>query len=937
MYFFCSFQVTEAGKDTLPSWLHYSSDGSTLEGVPQQQDVGQHYIEVQAVAPHSTQPMKDVFSVNVVEDTPSAAVPLKLTSKNSVQPIKCPQGSTVTTVTVIVDAELNNLLPKEKVQLLERLTSHLNVASELLKLLPVGNKPMFDSQALVAGPGNVKQPQHDGALVQWEVGCGNVNAKHMPILQQVEATSQDGSMAEAIKHPIIGWHVTNNAPHIGRRMKRQINRFQTAVPTAVPSAGPPTKLATRTVVIAETDEAGEPRTRTVPTMGTPSFTDIKPTGTHKHHHHRTKSSGHHHHKSRHPHPKHSPSHKGHKTKHPKPTATGDIRPTPTGAVMSSTRTVDVVVMPTSGHVMPEMSRTIRVEPSIGIHPSRPTDRPTDGLPTDTRHHMTSTDAGKIRPTATDDGGAPTELFNREPVVKHQIDPIIAHVGEELNFRIPHHTFHDHEDGNTRHLKLVLVDMNGLTIPRTSWIKFKADTQRITGKPAKSDKGRQDYQLAAIDSYGKIARTTVEIIVRRARSGHKTPPTRPPVPPSVTDDMFNYPPSVKNGIDRIVVHVGEVLNHQVPEDTFFDTEDGNTRNLKLLFQGLDGISLPPISWIKFDMDTQTLIGLPMKEDVGRKEYFLTAIDKQGKMGRDAFEVIVRHTQKQHKVTHEFSATLDFDYNKFMASVEARIDVANKISKALGDPDSSNLMVTRIAKGSVIYAWTNSSMSSETCPTRAIAATWSRIVTANNTLNQTFVDAIKPYKIEKVGVAPKGSCSKDDFAAKTADKPIPPEPETIETRETSEDDVLITTVVPTVVIAAMLLIAGCIACFLYRRKRKGKLSDEDQHTFVNKGIPVIFADEMDDKPDPPTKPLILDEEKPPLPPPEYPRSCSGSAPSTPTSDHKEPIGTTDEEHEDDADFNSPLYQPPPPFTQTGNTRSPRPHVQPAYRQPPPYVPP
>lgn len=53
--------------------------------------------------------------------------------------------------------------------------------------------------------------------------------------------------------------------------------------------------------------------------------------------------------------------------------------------------------------------------------------------------------------------------------------------------------------------------------------------------------------------------------------------------------------------------------------------------------------------------------------------------------------------------------------------------------------------------------------------------------------------------------------------------------------------ITFVVPAVIICTMLLLAGIVACILYRRRRTGKMSvgDEDERqSFRNKGIPVIF---------------------------------------------------------------------------------------------------
>ena len=375
---------------------------------------------------------------------------------------------------------------------------------------------------------------------------------------------------------------------------------------------------------------------------------------------------------------------------------------------------------------------------------------------------------------------------------------------------------------------------------------------------------------------------------------------------------------------------------MPPDTFYDFEDGNSRNLKLLFVTVDGLTLPKNSWIKFNQTTQTLYGMPLSIHEGKQDYIMAAIDSKGKIARDAFEVVVVRRPHEQKINHEFSITLDTDYNKFLIDVEKRIDIANKIAKLYGDKDTSKITVTRIEEGSVIYAWTNNSVQSEPCPVREIANLLSYLITKNNTLNRTLIETMKPYKVQRAGANPYGSCVTTGMPPKeTTKQPPVEEPGRVETsKESSNEDLLITTIVPAAIIVAMLLLAGIVACILYRRKRKGKLSDEDKHTFVNKGIPIIFADELEDKPDPPTKPLIMAEEKPPLPPPEYHRSGAGSVPSTPQSDHKEPYI----EEEPDTDMMSPLYQPPPPFTGSRDHRNSRPRQQQqSYRNPPPYVPP
>jgi neurexin len=66
--------------------------------------------------------------------------------------------------------------------------------------------------------------------------------------------------------------------------------------------------------------------------------------------------------------------------------------------------------------------------------------------------------------------------------------------------------------------------------------------------------------------------------------------------------------------------------------------------------------------------------------------------------------------------------------------------------------------------------------------------------------------------------------------------------------------------------MLLIALLIACLLYKRRNTGKMElgdEEERKSFRSKGIPVIFQDELEEKPEIVTKsPIILKDEKPPL---------------------------------------------------------------------------
>ena len=844
--------MTEAGKEGLPDWLHFDPATNSLQGVPSPDDLGhQLYIEVTAegqVTKDTLSRAKDIFAIKVVEDnvhSESNAVPLKDVNPDRLQPIKCQQGSSVTMATVVIDADVGGLSPQERLGIMDGMCSHLNMPVGVVRLLPMGNKPMFDSSALVAGPGDVKEPQHAGVVMEWEVGCGNVHAAHMPILTKLESTSSDGTMSKAIGHGVIGWHVTNNKPQAPKRMKRQL--FIHPTPTQGMSGGLPTGRPVSTVTVTDKDV---PTTRDVPTMASPTFTEIQPSHTHSKHKHRTKTKGRHHKTKQ---PKHSPTRV--RTSVPKtvlPTASmTHIMPTRvlevTATMEASVSHIPPVYTPSS----PGVSRTLDIiEPSIVPTQAPSASSPTQILPTRSYQVPIVTSSGPIQPTET-----------------------------------------------------------GPVVPST-----------------------EDQRPVVTTS------TTVT-----------------PTPPVIPTEKFNFPPIVKNFLRPMRITEGDILELPIPVDTFNDYEDGDTTNLKLVLMTIDGLTIPPISWIRLDDVTQTLYGLPREQHIGVHEYLLAAIDKYGKIARLVFEMVVERRSREHKISHEFSVTLNMDYKLFIMAVDQQINVASKLANLYGDPYTHMITVTRLEEGSVRYAWTNNSLSTDHCPIREVSELLSYLITIDDTLNPKLIEAMRPIEVLKAGVQPGGVCEAYPIDAEVSsdsqpkeDKPPKNEEgeegegddeegEDVESepRETSDEDVLITTVIPAVVIAAMLLLAGLIACILYRKKRKGKLSDEDQHTFINKGIPIIFSDELDERPDQPTKPLILEDEKPPLPPPDYPRSASGSQLSTPRSDHKEPLidmVTTDEEGD-----MSP-YHPPPPVTGSLGQRGTRSrNQQPAYRNPPPYVPP
>lgn len=105
-------------------------------------------------------------------------------------------------------------------------------------------------------------------------------------------------------------------------------------------------------------------------------------------------------------------------------------------------------------------------------------------------------------------------------------------------------------------------------------------------------------------------------------------SRPEVPKvSTQEPKSNFPPLPRNQVDLVNATVGQLLIFKVPEDTFYDAEDGSARNMKMSLLTIERKPIPPYEWLQFDSKNQEFYGVPMRSDVGRKEYQLVVTDKR----------------------------------------------------------------------------------------------------------------------------------------------------------------------------------------------------------------------------------------------------------------------------------------------------------------------
>lgn len=419
----------------------------------------------------------------------------------------------------------------------------------------------------------------------------------------------------------------------------------------------------------------------------------------------------------------------------------------------------------------------------------------------------------------------------------------------------------------------------------------------------------------------------------------------------TPSKMNNPPTISNQVDHLTAEVGVLFRYQVPVDTFFDEEDGNTRRLKLTLQNMSHQPLDARSWLQFDSPNQEFYGLPLDDDVGTEEYQLLCKDSSGAMESDGLVVTVTERSKrpEDQPLVEFSLKIDDHFDTLMGKASRKVRLIEALAQIFNDPNPSNVVIQSFAAGSTVVTWSNATLVGTECPASALMVNLRRMLMDDEgKLTQRCTDILVAADFQPLSakVTPLGNCVGEHTptSAPGADDPMTDGVDGQSSEPAWTDDYLLTFIVPGIIITVMLLLAAVIACILYRRRRTGKLGLEERRSFVSKGIPIIFAEELEERPSgrhPAKAPVILKEEKPSQPP-DYHKVRSSASPYAthkPTEQHdllRTPSDDVDEEHA----AGDSLYQPPPPLSagrDSTSSRYSRPKATPAYRKPPPYVPP
>ncbi|XP_052842848.1 dystroglycan 1 isoform X5 [Drosophila gunungcola] len=380
---------------------------------------------------------------------------------------------------------------------------------------------------------------------------------------------------------------------------------------------------------------------------------------------------------------------------------------------------------------------------------------------------------------------------------------------------------------------------------------------------------------------------------------------------------NVPPMPRNQVDRVNASLGQLLVYKVPADTFYDANDNQ---LTLTLKTRDHQELNPRHWLQFDSKNEEFFGIPKSGDIGSEEYLLVAEDSGGLSAHDALVVMVSAAPKRD-FGFFFKAYLDIRHDKFNAELQRKF--VERVAKLNGDATTGQIQIRSItthhdSDGTIVNFYnTTLYKKHNSCREKEVATTRSVYLNSDNSLREAAKRALGPeLNLTNVSVVPFSSCHHTENIDTNQLDYIPSRPEEPTHKSSFGEDYMITFVLPIVIIIVMIVVASIIACCLHWcRHRSGKMElgdEEERKSFRAKGIPVIFQDEYEEKPEIGNKsPVILKDEKPPLLPPSYNTSNMNG----------------DNEMDD--------YVPPPSVVVGGREVRGKSPATPSYRKPPPYV--
>lgn len=221
---------------------------------------------------------------------------------------------------------------------------------------------------------------------------------------------------------------------------------------------------------------------------------------------------------------------------------------------------------------------------------------------------------------------------------------------------------------------------------------------------------------------------------------------------------NFPPTVRNPVDRVSAFVGQLLVFEVPKDTFYDPED--LTDLKLTLLNEDRSKLEPNHWLQFDAKNREFYGVPSVHDKSQ-QYILVAEDRNGLTTNDALivEVSLGSFKRDHSATFEYQ--LDIGSEQFHNAAIKRKFIEG-VARVFNDSDTSKILLKMVKKlqynartAVVLQNSTLHLMGNRECPNSEIDKLRNVLLHHDRSVRDEVKQMIGPdFNVGKISIAPTG---------------------------------------------------------------------------------------------------------------------------------------------------------------------------------------
>ena len=335
------------------------------------------------------------------------------------------------------------------------------------------------------------------------------------------------------------------------------------------------------------------------------------------------------------------------------------------------------------------------------------------------------------------------------------------------------------------------------------------------------------------------------------------------------------PQLRNPIKNVTFAIGSVFNYQVPSDTFLSTRQTDTRDLALELVSPSGYIVDKRDCIGFTPENQTIYGLALNEKLVDEnlDYRLIARDLDSNLNAyDVFVLQILPDKFRNQYTHEITLQLKPKINVEM-DLHSKVSIAGKFVNAVFDGNLAHLKVLRIKRNryepqyksnydysrrkrepsaliasktfyEYVVSNTKPFLTSASCPADQIQRDIvTRIFNVSNVDPEARLAMLKElflpdYELVYVGFRAIGKCKNqisptymgtklvaetriteyDEIFTTTELSLAPDEPQPPKTPLIHEDEVLMKTIVPAVLIIVIILVFSCLLLiYLYRTRR------------------------------------------------------------------------------------------------------------------------